>query len=406
MQDVIVIGAGASGLIAAIFAAKSKKKVLLLERNQQCGKKILVTGNGRCNYFNDDYDVCRYITKDENLLNQIMTDQNRDDVLSFFESIGITPRIKEHYYYPYSNQAVSVKEALLLEAKLSHVQIQNDILVEDIVKEKDQFIINPKKDHLVSHFLILAAGSKASPKTGTDGVGYALVQKFGHIIEPVLPALVPLKGQASYLKSWSGVRIHAGVSLYEDGVKIKEEVGEVQLTEYGISGICVFNISGLVSLKLKEKKNIEVRLDFLPELALGDKRLQWFEKRNRLIKNRTIEQLLEGLIPYKLVSILLKIAKISSFKHWDELTLKEKETLIYTIKNFSFPLEGTLSYDRAQVCLGGVSLKEVNPDTMESLLCSNLYIVGEILDVCGDCGGYNLAFAWVSGMLAGKGVGE
>ena len=145
------------------------------------------------------------------------------------------------------------------------------------------------------------------------------------------------------MKSWSGVRIHAGVSLYEDGVKIKEEVGEVQLTEYGISGICVFNISGLVSLKLKEKKNIEVRLDFLPELALGDKRLQWFEKRNRLIKNRTIEQLLEGLIPYKLVSILLKIAKISSFKHWDELTLKEKETLIYTIKSFSFPLEGSKS---------------------------------------------------------------
>lgn len=408
MEEVVVIGGGASGLVAAIFAAKKGKKVTILERNGQCGKKILMTGNGRCNYFNDDQRLECYDTNNTNILKQIITKFNQDSILSFFESIGIFPRIKNHYYYPYSNQAVSVKEALLLEARLLHVCIKTDTVVKEVVKEKNRFIINPHHEHIKAKYIVLATGSKAAPKTGSDGIGYNIASFFGHQIRPVLPSLVPLVGTGSYLKLWAGIRVSSCITLYIDGKKSREEEGEIQLTEYGISGICTFNISGQASLALKQNKKVEVCIDFLPCIKGLDENawIQWLTKRNELVSGRNLEQLLEGMLPYKLVFVLLKLCNIPSTKEWSALSLSSKKNLAQTLKQFTFHVTDTQSFDKAQVCIGGIPLTEINPSTMESCLCENLYIVGELLDVTGICGGYNLSFAWISGMIAGKHIGE
>ena len=399
MKTITVIGGGASGLIAAIYAKTSSTQVILLERNSDCGKKILATGNGRCNYWNSDQDLKHYNSSSKYLLENIITDQNKEEVMSFFNRIGIIPKIKNGYYYPYSNQAVSIKNALITEAKRIGVHIYNDTYIDSIRRENNKFIINYNKKTIISDSVIVATGSKAAPKTGSDGNGYDLVKRFSHSVIAPLPALVQLRGNENYFKEWAGIRSDVKISLYSNNEFIREEEGEIQLTDYGISGICTFNLSRFVSRGLYENKKEYVLINFLP--FLEENKMAFFEERNNLVRGRTLIEFLEGLLNNKLVKVLLNIININCDRKWQDLRYDEKEKLVEIITNFKLEIIGTNSFDQAQVCSGGVPLSEIKIKTMESIYQENLYIVGELLDVDGDCGGYNLSFAWISGMLAG-----
>lgn len=399
MKTITVIGGGASGLVAAIYAKTSATQVILLERNSDCGKKILATGNGRCNYWNSDQDLKHYNSSNKYLLENIITLENQDEIMSFFNRIGIIPKIKNGYYYPYSNQAVSIKNALITEARRLGVQIYNDTYIDSVRRENNKFIITYNKKTIISDSVIVATGSKAAPKTGSDGNGYDLVKKFSHSVIEVLPALVQLRGQEKYFKDWAGIRSDVKISLYSNDDFIKKEEGEIQLTDYGISGICTFNLSRFVSRNLYENKNNYVIINFLP--FLEENKMSFFEERNELIKGRTLLEFLEGLLNNKLVKVLLNIININIDRKWQDLKYEEKEKLVEIITNFKLEITGTNTFEQAQVCSGGVPLSEIKIKTMESIYQENLYIVGELLDVDGDCGGYNLSFAWISGMLAG-----
>lgn len=402
-KTVAIIGGGASGIIASIYAAKRGYNVIILERNSTCCKKILITGNGKCNYFNDDWNLKHYQTNSVEKIATVINDENKKEILSFFNKIGIVPKIKNGYYYPYSNQAVSIKTNLLREATLNGVVIKNDCFVEKVEKKDNHFLINVNEEIIVADAVIMATGSKACPKTGSDGNGYTLAESFGHTVVPVLPSLVPLKTKEKFLKEWSGIRTDVNISLYVDGVKLKEEYGEIQLTDYGISGICVFNLSSLANINLAKERKVLVKINFIPWVDSINTFINFID--NQYNKNKKdIMSLLEGILNYKLVSVLLKEIGVNIDTTFNDLTSNDLEKIYKQLSQFELEIIGSQDYDKAQVCSGGVSLLEVDMNTMQSKLVDNLYFTGEILDVDGDCGGYNLAFAWVSGMIAGKEV--
>lgn len=405
MSKVVVIGGGASGLVASIFARKKGNEVILLERNNSCGKKILITGNGRCNYWNMDQDLSHYHSTDKDILESIMTTNNQERVLTFFESIGIIPKIKNGYCYPFSNQASSIKMSLLREAELQGVIIKNNFLVNTIKKENNMFIISSDNDVVRADSLILATGSCAAPTTGSDGMGYKFATNFGHSLIPVLPSLCSLIGNGNYFKKWSGVRTDVEISLYSDNKFYKKEIGEIQLTDYGISGICTFNLSSFASILLNQKEDVYVEINFIPFIKDKISFYSFLEKQSNL-KYKNISELLEGILNYKLVDVILRENNINSNINYYDLSDSDKDKLFNLLTKFHLDIIETSGYDKAQVCSGGIPLTEVNPNTMESKKETGLYIVGELLDVNGDCGGYNLSFSWISGMLAGIHVGE
>lgn len=391
MKDVVIIGGGASGLVASIFAAMNGNKVTILEKNNKCGKKLLITGNGRCNYFNNDMDINHYHTDNTEQLKKIITEENNKKILNFIDSLGIVHKIKNGYYYPYSNQATSVLNALVNKAKSLGVEIINDYNVLHIKKE-NHFIIN---DNIKAKNLIIAAGGKAYAKTGSDGSSYILASSLSHKINKPLPSLVKLTGNVP--KKWAGIRSDVIVSLYENDKLIKSEAGEIQLTDYGISGICVFNISHFVSKGLSENKKEEVFINFAPFLKTD--LIAYLSAK----KDLTISQILEGFLNYKLVNIILEKCHISKDSYFINLNNEEKNKLNNLVTSFPVLITGTKSFDEAQVTTGGVSFKEID-ENMQSKIIPNLYIIGEAVDVDGDCGGYNIGFAFISGMIAGKSI--
>lgn len=401
MSRVAVIGGGASGLVAAIIASNNHE-VTILENNDKCGKKILLTGNGKCNYWNEEINSSHYHTNNIDILEKIITEENQKEVLDFLEKLGIYPKVKNGYYYPYSNQATSVRTLLVNELEKRNIKVISNYKVTDIKRDNDIFIISSGEKEILADQVILATGSKAFPKTGSDGSGYSLLGSFGHTIYPITPSLVPLIGNDSYFKDWEGVRSDSRVTLYVDNQKVKEEIGEIQLTNYGISGICTFNISGIATKSLLEQKKVVVEINFFP--SLEESFYNWFTSRNERIPNHTIEELLESILPYKLMHVILKKSGIEKQAYWQNLTEEKKKALASMIEHFSLEIVDSQDFDRCQVATGGIPLTEINPNTMESNVVKGLYIVGEILDVDGMCGGFNLAFAFISGYLAGRGI--
>ena len=396
-MKVVVIGGGISGVIASIYASKNNE-VTILERNSSLLKKLLLTGNGRCNYFNSNQDISNYNSSDFNLLKEIITEENIEKVINFYNSIGIIPKIKNGYYYPYSNRADSMKESLLKEVELNNIKVITDYLVENIEIKNDKFIIN---NDLEFDKVIISTGSKAAPKTGSDGIGYKLLNELNLDIIKPLPSLVQLKGNGSYFKEWNGIRVDAKVSLYENDKFIKEEIGELQLTNYGLSGICIFNLSVRLKIGLDKNNNESIKINFLPFVIDIEK---FMIDRNNLLKNRNILELLEGIINYKLVKVILKESNINESKTFNELNIKEKEILYNNLINFNVDIIDTNDYECAQVCSGGLNLNEINTKTMETKKIKNLYEIGELLDIDGLCGGYNITASTISAILAGENI--
>lgn len=400
MTDIVIVGGGASGFACAIKAAKNKdNKVTILERNSNSLKKLLITGNGRCNYFNSDQNIKHYHSENDNLIDKIINEENILKLNDFFNEVGFVPKIKNGYYYPYSNQATSIKESLINYAKILGVKIINDYYVTDIKKINNKFIIN---DEIKCDKLVISTGSKAYPNTGSDGTGYVLAKKLKHNINQILPSLVQVKIDGNFLKKWDGVRCDATISLYENDKLLRKETGELQLTNYGLSGICVFNLSGYITKGLNKGFKEKIKINFIPFITSKEELLEYLENRSKNLKGRNIINILESILNYKLIYTILDTIRIDKNSFYDDLTEKEKNLLAENLISFCVTVIGTNSFDKSQVCSGGIPLSELNLKTMESLKEDNLYFTGEIIDIDGDCGGYNLTIAWLTGILAGE----
>ena len=404
-MHVVVIGSGPSGLTAAIFAAKNNHQVTILEKNDKIGKKLLMTGNGKCNYFNSDMNIQHYYSTNQELVKDIVNEKNINSILIFLESIGIFPNIKKGYFYPRNNKAKFVRDALMEETKLQNINIEYNFDVLNITKN-NKFIIKSTNKEITADKIIIATGSKAYPNTGSNGKGYELAKQFNHNIIKPLPGLTPLKCEGNYFNLWQGARSDALVTLYENDKQLKQEQGEIQFTDYGLSGICIFNLSSLITRGLYNKNKEEIHINFLPFLKTNnvDKTIAYLDKQSEIITGRKLYLFLQTFVEEKLAKTILKVTAIDENKYYDELNKKEKYRLVQNLISFKIKAVESKGFEHSQVCSGGVSLNEINSKTMESKKEKGLYIIGELLDVNGDCGGYNLAFAFISGMLAGKGV--
>ncbi len=391
-----IIGGGAAGLVCAIKSKNNDNEVIILERNPECGKKILATGNGRCNYWNNNQDLLHYESSTPNQISGLINEKTEKYVQDFFDEIGIIPKIKNGCYYPNSNQSLTIRNVLIEEVLDKKVKIKNNYLVKNIQLKHNKFLIN---NELLFDKIVLSTGSFAAPKTGSTGIGYDFLKQFNHHLRKPLPALVPLiTKNYLFLKKWQGIRTDAKVTLIENGNILKEEVGEIQLTNYGISGICIFNLSNKVARGLAEKKEEIIKIDFLP--TIDNQKLDKI-----LNKNKSIKRILDCLLNAKLVEIILEEANLKQ-ELWSSLEYNKKKKLIELLKSFKVEVVATKTFEEAQVTSGGVYLEEINLDTMESKIIPNLYIIGELLDLTGDCGGYNLGIAWRSGIVAGMTIGE
>ncbi len=391
IMEIFIIGAGASGLTAAITLARKGKKVTILEKNQTCGKKLLLTGNARCNYYNQDQDIKKYNSDNKNALKEILK-QGQKEVLPFFDSIGIIHNIKNGYYYPYSNQSKSVLNALLKTLQKLNVKIINNQTVIDI-KKQDKFIITTQDSTYKADKLIIATGGKTYPQTGSDGSTYKLLKKLGHSTTKLYPGLTKIIGKDNYYHLWAQTRAQVKLTLKINNQTIKEEIGELQMTKNGISGICTFNLSAKVAKALDKKEKVIITINFVPWFNKNNEQLaKWLKKQN---ETKDLDTILNGFLPSNTIELFHKTTSINKINN------QTLPTIINFLTNFTFnPKEVT--FKEAQITVGGIKLNEINPQTLESKIVKNLYIIGEILDVQGDCGGYNLGLAWMTGIIVGK----
>lgn len=393
IYDIIVIGAGPAGMAAAISAAQKGAKVCIVEHKDRVGKKILSTGNGKCNITNMNISPGCYNSSSDADFYSVIERFNPEDVRSFFMSMGLLTKEKNGYVYPNSEQASAVLDTLRYRLEDMNIHTLTDTEVKKIV-HNDLYNVNTADNTIRGKSLIIATGSKCAPKTGSDGSGYKLAKNMGHTIVPVIPALVQIICRESFFKELQGIRCEALISVYVKNKMIVSEKGELQLTASGISGIPVFCLSRHIKRLLDEKKQPYVVIDFMP--SYNKERLyEIINNISSISKTRAMNEILGGILNKKLANLITKLAKN-----------KDAGEIVRLIKNFKVTPADTNGFDNAQVCAGGVSLDEVKLSTMESKIVKNLYFAGEILDVDGKCGGYNLQWAFSSGYLAGKSAAE
>ena len=396
--DIIIVGAGASGLTAGICAARNGSDVLILERLSKPGKKITVTGNGKCNIFSDRDDVENIVNGyDKETAAKIFKSIPFDTLIRFFESIGIFIHEKGGYYYPVSLQASTVRDTLVKVALVTGCDITCDCEVSTIRKENDRFIIN---DMFSCKKLIMSAGGKARPDLGTDGSAFKLLGQLSVMPTKLFPALVGLTTDFKQAKVIDGVRHYADIHLIVGGNEVFSEHGEIIFNKKGISGIPIMNCSGIAARALDEGKNVSVRVAVLSQ---RDREIMLKSIWERLIEGGyTIEDLLTGIANRKLVYAVMLHMHIDPEKRpsVDE-GFKIAGHVIDMLCGITLHVTGTMGFENAQVTSGGVRLDEVNPYTFEHKRVKGLYITGETLDADFVCGGNNLTFAWITGLRAG-----
>jgi len=413
-RKIAVIGGGAAGIVAAIVAADNGAEVTLFERNERIGKKILATGNGKCNLSNQQMDKSCFHTMDESKLEDCLERFGVEETLHFFEKLGLMIKNKNGYLYPASEQAAVVLDVLRIgvcsrdillktECKVSEVRaIQNANTHGQHGSERFCVIYGNEKEYFDR--VILACGSKAAPKTGSDGIGYEIAKGFGHKIISVVPSLVQLKCSDSFCKSLAGIRTEACVHILEDGKEICRETGEVQLTDYGISGIPVFQLSALVNRRLLDKRHGEITavIDFMPGMSKNSFE-SFLDSRIAQVSNLTVEDFFTGMLHKKLMMLFIKLAGCNPGSKAVSVKREQLVKVFEYCRGLVFHIIGNNGFENAQVCAGGVDLRELT-ENLESKKVPGLFFAGEILDVDGRCGGYNLQWAWTSGVIAGKGV--
>jgi len=397
----IIIGAGAAGLCAAITAARAGQTVTLLEQNSKIAKKILVSGNGKCNIDNKYISTKRFHGQNPDFIEEVLKEYDFEVVEKFFTSIGLELiEGKEGKMFPMSLQASSVVELLEYEAKSAGVEILCDCTVTGIDKNTDIFTVKTTQGIKTCKKLLLASGSPAAPQLGGSNSGYAFATKMGHSLIPRHPSLVQLCSEETWVKECAGVKISGLAQLYANGEYITEKKGDLLFTNYGISGLAILDLSREVSIKLASYDYCELNLDLIPELSkekLTNLLLHRIDKESK----KSIGLWLQGIINKKLISVILSQSKCK-VKIESDLNRKEIGKLVYAIKNLKLSINDTKGFKGAEVSTGGINTTEVNAQTMESKLVKNLFFAGEILDVDGDRGGFNFHFAWVTGMRASR----
>lgn len=397
----MIIGAGAAGLVSAIAAAREGRKVCIVEHTDCIGKKILATGNGKCNITNMVLNENCYKCEDSSFVMDTLREFDNHAVIDFFHSLGIITRNKNGYIYPNSEQAASIRDVLELECRRLQVTILSGTTPQNMKKEKELFKLKTDKGLIEASHLIIATGSKASPKTGSDGSGYEYAKSFGHTVKTPLPALTALRSPLKIFKQLSGVRCEASLTLEVDGKKTDSSYGELQLTDYGISGIPVFQISKYAVWNIYHKKKVQVRIDFLPSMD-REQLLALLKSKQSREGYRSLDTFLTGIFNKKLYVTLLKYMKFDIDTPVSKLSDRQIEQIAEGFKDFVVETDGYNSFDYAQVCQGGIPTEELHAVTMESKFVKNLHFAGEIIDVDGICGGYNLQWAFSTGYLSGK----
>lgn len=420
MKNVIIIGAGASGMIAAINAISGRKdvKVTILEHNIKPGRKLLATGNGRCNLTNKKLNTDCFRSHDGDRLSMWLDRCKTEDVLKFFEELGMLCTDKAGYIYPYSCQASTVNDMLIQTCEEKNIDIITDTHVIDIdIPESGKFLIKTsqgyedengqrKKKRLTfdADRVVLACGSKAYSSLGSDGSGYGIAKNLGLKMIPVVPALTGLRCKERICGMAAGVRMQAVVRLFVDHENVATNRGELQLTEYGISGIPVFQVSRYASYGISDGCKVHVNIDFMPDYGEEDIR-ELLSKNMKIHGDRTVYNSLCGILNSKLVSMLLAYCRIDKDRRIDTLDNNDISDILKAVKSYYSVITDTNDFEQAQVCAGGIRLTEVDDD-FQSLKIPGLYITGEILDADGICGGYNLHWAWLTGMIAGRHISD
>lgn len=403
MVDVIIIGGGASGMIAAIEASKRDLSVVILDENERLGNKIYATGNGRCNLANTMIDDSSFRGDNPDFYHQVISCFDDKNTLEYFKELGLyTTMMNKTCVYPASKQAASVVHVLSDKLDALRVKVILNVKVESINKDKEGgFLVKYNQTKINCKNVIIACGGKSGIKKPDAMNGYQLASKLGHKIIKPLPALVPLVASTKInFNKLAGVRAVSIGSLYIEDKFITKSQGELQFTNYGVSGIMIFELSRYAVQGINQHKKVFITFDFSHEDLTVENVREVLTK----CPYKSIIQVYEGFLDYKLAYEIIKQAGFVPESKASRLTDADLVTIDTYIRQFVVPITDYKSFDKAQVTMGGVDTQEVHVETMESKLCSGLYFAGEVLDVDGNCGGYNLMWAWATGYVAGQHV--
>ena len=408
-HDIIIVGGGASGLMTAIIAKDLGKDVAIVEGSDRIGKKILTTGNGRCNISNSriSFPFNTYHSSNKDFYIDCLNKLSVEDAKNLFLFLGLPiVELERGKLYPSSLQASSVVDILKLSIEERGIPLYTNCKVKTIHKNKKFKLstTNEEFNLFTCEKLVLACGGKSASKTGSDGSGYKLAKELGHSVTNTSPGIVQLKLDYPHLKALAGIKFDGKVSMYVDGELIREDSGEVLFTDYGISGPPILQLSAIASRGLVNNKNVELKVDMMPNLSVEETK-GFLEGHLYTFSHRSISNSLIGVINKKLIPVILKDAGIHNI-HMPcyELDWKDKNELVSRFKNWTFNCIDTNGFNSAQLTVGGIDTKDVNPKTLESKITPGLFFCGEILDVNGDCGGFNLHWAWASGYTVGNSI--
>lgn len=408
--DILVAGGGAAGIMAALTATENGKgKIFIIEKMGQLGKKILATGNGKCNYTNYYQAKECYRGNDVSFAWKALQKFGYKETISLFKSYGIIPYDRDGYVYPLPGQASCVMDILERELKSTKVVINKEEKITDVSIHRkngrqDGFIVVTGNNKYFTQKLIIATGGKAGAVHGSDGSGYSLAKSLGHSVITPFAALTSCIICGKYTKDWAGVRTKGTVRAYNSkGKLLCENTGELQFVAQGISGIPVFQVSRYISEEIVKGRKPYLTIDIMP-LYSEEEIIASLLCRKK--KNGSIGDIFTGMLHNKLAAALLKFCDISIKRQAAGLTKDEASHIAAVMKNWRLEVKDTGGFEKAQVTGGGIPASEINAETMESKICPGLYFAGEVIDVDGICGGYNLQWAWTSGYIAGNAAGR
>ena len=398
-MTVIIVGGGASGLMAAVSAASSAQPVLLLERQARVGRKLMASGNGRCNLSNLQAGPGRYHGGDPEFCRPALTRFGVQETLDFFAGLGlVTCSEPDGRIYPFSDTAGSVVDVLRLAAAEAGVETVTGTEADRVRHDKDGFTVLAGEQEYRGERLIVACGGAAGARLGGGSSGYRLLESLGHKRSPILPALTQIKTESRFTRPLKGVRAKADLILTGDGRELGTAAGEVQFTDFGVSGPAAFDLSRAAAAS--NAKDPTLHLDLLPALTETELK-ERLAQRCAAFPALTVEHLLTGALHNRLALVLLRQAGLEMNSPLSALDGKQLDAVTALVKDWRLPVLGVLGFDAAQVTAGGILTRDFDPETLESRLVPGLYACGEVLDIDGDCGGFNLQWAWSSGRLAG-----
>ena len=399
-MKVIIIGGGAAGMMAALSAREHGADVCILERQVRVGRKLLATGNGRCNLSNTKLTLKNYHGQDAKFADFALSAFDTPKTLEYFSNLGLITTVEPSgKVYPLSDQAGSVVDVLRLALEEKGVAVRTAFEVTSLKKgKKGGFQITSKEETLSADSVIVCCGGMAGGKLGGTQSGYELLKSMGHTTTKLFPVLVQIKTDTTYVKALKGVRADGAVLVERAGKILAENAGEIQFTDFGVSGPAIFEISRAIST---EKGPLTIHLNLLRSFR-QEEILSLLHNRKKTMPNQTLENFLTGILHNRLGRTILRYAGFGFTEPIYTLKSSDIKRIAHAIQDFEIPIISTMGFDAAQVTAGGIRTESFNPQTMESTLVKGLFAAGEVLDIDGDCGGYNLQWAWASGHLAGK----